>query len=812
MDVTIGTLKKIFEPDRRHVVPMFQRPYVWGAELQWKPLWDDVINVAERIQRKEEVRPHFLGAIVLEQVKQPISKVETRLVVDGQQRLTTLQLLLEAASDLCRARGWDKYHRAFFKLTRNEDPLSTDRDDVYKVWPTNADQEAFRTVMDARSADTLRKTPLGKANTSAIANAYLFFSDAISLWLEEGGGNGEQQVEHLYTALREKLHIVVIDLGDADDPQMIFETLNARGTPLLPADLIKNTLFYRARQASAGVERLHQLHWKHLDDGASYWRTEVAAGRVRRSRIDLFLQHFLAMESGDEVPVGHLYAAFRGYLGRSSRTVEEHLEALAKYSRVFRRFDEFDRRSRVGMFLSRLEDLEVTTAHPLLLHLFSLELSAGDLEACVIAVESFLVRRLVCHLTTKNYNRLFLDALNAVKNSGGDVPGALRQHLLSGTGDSVKWPSDREVGDAWLVMPTYRIQARRRTRMLLEALELASRGPKQEAVDLQRKLTIEHLLPQDWREHWPLEPGADPIQAGADRDRILHTIGNLTLLTKALNPSASNGPWSHKRQKIQESLLMLNKQVVDIPAWNEEAIRTRGSRLLALALELWPRPSQPDSRDVVTTSYLAVGSALMGVPPEVETEGSTARRIGCPIPGCGYAFKNATLGWDGHVGQLKKHPEWHPDIQSPAERRRLFREEFPQFGAEDPGTATVGREYWERKADPRALAVVDECARLIEAAGLTVRWSHAKGYIALGGARQQFAWFRPQRTGPKCRVKIKTEADRRDDHLMRLQASGLRLGRSSGSSFRVHLVTGDVTRHAALLQELLESAFRRSTG
>jgi hypothetical protein len=375
MDASTLNLKQIFEPDRRYLVPLFQRPYVWGADSQWAPLWDDVRHVAERVGAGREVKPHFLGAIVLDHVRQPISRVEARLIVDGQQRLTTLQLLLEAASDICRERKYDRYHRAFLKLTRNEDPLSDDPNDEFKVWPTNADREAFCRVMAATSPDDL--IAAGRHHPEEVGRpipqAYVFFSGAIRKWLDGQPQTTDASVGHLYTALREYIRLVVIELGESDDPQLIFETLNARGTPLLPADLVKNYLFLRAQREGLRPEYLYTRHWQAIEEDAAYWRENVVAGRVKRSRLDLFLQHYLTMRTGEEVQVAHLYATFRTFLDKTDLTPEDHLSSLAKYAQLFRGFDEFDAGSSLGGFFTRLEDLEITTVHPLLLFLFGLE-------------------------------------------------------------------------------------------------------------------------------------------------------------------------------------------------------------------------------------------------------------------------------------------------------------------------------------------------------------------------------------------------------------------------------------------------------
>jgi uncharacterized protein with ParB-like and HNH nuclease domain len=183
----IHSIKVIFEKDQRLVVPLFQRPYVWRQELQWEPLWEDIRGVAERHLRKDITKPHFLGAVVLDQIRQPIGRVNSRLVIDGQQRLTTIQLFVEAFADICAENGQTNYHRALLKLTRNDNPLSEDENEVFKIWPTNSDQEHFRNVMSAKTPAELRKMYKVSSNASSIGNSiadcYLYFYGEISGWL-----------------------------------------------------------------------------------------------------------------------------------------------------------------------------------------------------------------------------------------------------------------------------------------------------------------------------------------------------------------------------------------------------------------------------------------------------------------------------------------------------------------------------------------------------------------------------------------------------------------------------------------------------
>jgi len=594
MDARTLDIKTIFGQERRHVVPLFQRPYVWERSSQLEPLWEDIQAVADRQLEGQSVRAHFLGAIVLDHVSKPTGEVEVRQVIDGQQRLTTIQLFFEAFCDFCKQRGKDKHHAMLLKLTRNDNQFSTDPDEQFKVWPTTQDQDTFRTVMNCGSPAELRKAFGVKKDDAAIdrpiADAYLYFYNAIGEWLNPDGADFELRLDCLFKTLREYVRLVVIDLDPNDDAQVIFETLNARGTPLLPADLVKNLLFHRAQLAGDALESLYQKYWRHFDDDG-YWRVKKGRGHARRARIDTFLQHYLTVKLRDEVPVGHLYVAFREHAAMGKAA--EVLADLRRYADTYRSIDGQETGTREALFVKRLSEMDLTTAHPLLLELLANH--AGDrsqLRSVLIDMESFLVRRMICQLNTRGYNRLFIDLLKALGGKDGSPRERVRAVLLSTEADSGRWPNDEEIKQAWLNNPLYRGLVKKRTRMVLEAMEHASRTGKTEKLIIDEKLTIEHLMPQDWEKHWPLPEArnSDDDPQGV-RDRLIHTFGNLTLLTKKLNPSVSNGPWTKKRDQItKHSILRLNNVLAEHDEWNERMIRKRGEALLKQFKDTWPRP------------------------------------------------------------------------------------------------------------------------------------------------------------------------------------------------------------------------------
>lgn len=604
-------LGKVFGQDRRLIVPLFQRPYVWNQEEQWEPLWTDIVNVADR-WLGGKAKPHFLGAIVLDAQRKPIGHLETRLIIDGQQRLTTMQLLYEAFCDICAELKVDKYHRALVKLTRNDDPMSEDPDEMFKVWPTTVDQPHFRRVMAASSRDEVLRLYVlpspANAQKHPMASCYLYFYREIYEWLNPSNDEFESRLKVLYDVVREGLRVVAINLDDLDDPQVIFETLNARGTPLLPADLIKNNLFYKASLERQDLGSLYQKYWKPFDQEDTYWRHQIGRGHARRARIDLFFQNYLTAKKKDEVLTGHLYVSFREYVS-DSQTALDHLAEIQKYARVYQHFDNWPEGSLEKLFFDRVAAMETASAHPFLLELFARhEDSIDQIHTVLTCIESFLVRRMVCGLSTRAYNRLFVDMLAALDGSG-TVSERVSEFLLTSTAASNRWPDDKEFEDAWLSRPVYEILVQRRVQMLLLALNMRMRSHKTEEISY-RKLEIEHLLPRSWQKNYPLPQAVDEKIALDRRNSIIHTIGNLTLITSPLNSENSNEPWSIKLNNIlTHSALNLNRNLQSFTKdcgdqWCEDSIRQRSRFLFQLAKEIWPWPQ------VDGTGSLRTGDSL----------------------------------------------------------------------------------------------------------------------------------------------------------------------------------------------------------
>ena len=251
---------------------------------------------------------HFLGSVVVRQRPNPVGTLEIRDVIDGQQRLTTLQLLVDAVEEVIRElEGPPRESKKLKKLILNDVDLFTD-DEQFKVWPTNADQPAFRSVMtdDESEPEALIE--------EAIAKAHDYFKSATRNWVQEhdSGSTVEERFAALVKAICHGIHLVVINLEEDDNAQAIFETLNARGTPLLASDLVKNHMLIEAKSEQLDVDEFHSDHWKGLE--SAWWREEMTLGRVSWPRLDAFLFYWLSMNLEREVSTQRLFDEYRRFV------------------------------------------------------------------------------------------------------------------------------------------------------------------------------------------------------------------------------------------------------------------------------------------------------------------------------------------------------------------------------------------------------------------------------------------------------------------------------------------------------------------
>ncbi len=595
---TTQTVYDLFNGRIQFIVPVYQRAYVWNEAENWGVLWDDIADTAERYiaDPTAHIRyRHFLGPIVIDQQPVEAGGVDPRLVIDGQQRLTTLQIILSAAAKVAEEYRATAVSQELTELIFNRG-RTAEGDLRFKVWPSRRDRKAFLGIVESGAA----------SDGVGIPGAWRYFHDRIDEWVTDDGEADDdrrnQRIEALQTCLDSLLYVVSINLDESDNAQVIFETLNARGTGLGALDLVKNAIFLQAQRTNARAETLHDNHWEPTFEADDYWLEEVRQGRERRARADWFLMHWLALELGQVVRADRLFDSFRKDVLRSNLppSMEELVPRLCQDARIMRSFDNFNPGTPEALFFSRLEALDTTTMLPIALLLFrSAYLDRARRRRALAALESWLVRRAILRLTAKNYNRTLTSLLTVIKNDLDHADEAVVRELRSSQAAPAVWPSDDDIRARLQDGDLYSYVSQPRVRMLLEACELDVRDPvKTEAIALPASLSIEHALPQSWEEHWPLPDGDDPEQLRLDREAHVNRLGNLTLVTQPLNSSLSNASWfssvtsphSKRAELAKRSVLLINQQLCQYENWNEQLIDARGAELTDRILRTWPGP------------------------------------------------------------------------------------------------------------------------------------------------------------------------------------------------------------------------------
>ncbi|WP_416050280.1 DUF262 domain-containing protein [Cupriavidus basilensis] len=656
----------LFSQPVQYMIPVFQRGYVWTLETQVAPLWTDITDRVDALiahkqaqasgLRVEKMQSHFLGSVVLERRDDDMDfgRVNTWEVIDGQQRTTTLYLLMLALRDVA-ARLPEKGLASMLTMsTRNEGAFS-DPNDCFKVWPTEAGREDIRALTEAGSADEVcrqyslrdkgapRRSP--KRERPLMVKSYLYLYHAILAYMrgldltdslvedpdatlsnelikrieehecvEELSPTSDLDPTRLYAihkALDGYLQLMTLKLDDDDDPQVIFETLNARGAPLLASDLVRNFIFLQAHREETSekalVQPLYAKYWKGFDaeldikgqpTSNNWWRVTFTQGRLTHPRIDLFFFHYVVLRRTAEVKVANVFHGYKEWWTRNKPQLEAELSRIERSAQHFREFISPDGDSAIAEFSRMAHALDVSTVTPV--YLFLREKYESDdprLSRALKDLESYIVRRAICGATTKGYNRVFLKLLEhlaAVEEPALAVGAYLGE--LSGTSQAA--PTNEAFMERWLNRPVYKELKPARVSAIFRRLELQLRTSKHEDVPVPaaERLTLEHVLPQSWAQHdyYPLVD--DTIETQLLRQVHLHTFGNLTLLTGPLNSSASNDRFKEKRSEICKSLYVLNHyfQVFQGTTWGDTEIRARGATLFETAMKLWPAAPLPE--------------------------------------------------------------------------------------------------------------------------------------------------------------------------------------------------------------------------
>lgn len=580
MKAEVTTLAEMMEGNEEYIIPHFQRAYAWNRENQWSPLWDDIVNVANAIANAnhiDDVPPHFMGPVVIqERGVHPDGRPPGYIVVDGQQRMTTLLIILKALGDAAEDCNQPQVSEQFLSKIWNEIGLAQK---TAKVRHTNK-----------RDSLNLREVLHGINSTDSdnrMYECYDFFNNAAVTYIRRGN-DPKQRCENLLTALKSKMQTALLLLDATEQPNVVFETLNGRAEPLSPFELVKNTIMYEGQviedDQKAGVlwhSSFEDKWWQEgkMDDFLADWLTARMRRRITPNRVPMeFRAHTQEAKAR----------------GRNIQYVTARMNRAAKIYQDVRR-DEF----RDTMPASnRLLAMGLTSTLPVILWLWDDDngVSRRERQACLRLIENYAIRRVIANLNvtgvmTNVMANTLLPRLSQSSDEGESHSKAIAHALKAISIDAARWPTDDEIFDRLSKNPHEMRNSRRN--VVLEALEGQLR--RELGMDsLYSRVYPAMLMPSGeiGETNYPIKGSGTAIQRQR-REQHLKYIGNFTLVRRQLSSRDNNAPWHEKAQVIEKSNgIALTKAALDQNPddWTDQDIVEHSHWMACLALRTWPYP------------------------------------------------------------------------------------------------------------------------------------------------------------------------------------------------------------------------------
>ena len=573
MEAGKRSTREIFNRGRNLEIPFFQRSYVWD-EPQWKRFLEDMILVSEN--RK----PYFLGSVILKQQETTSDKDSILTVIDGQQRLTTLNVFLKV---LCLLNESDSDFTETFKKQRDKQII---------LLHNHNDVHSFNKIVNLKELTDFTEI----SENDHILKSYQYFKENI-------------QEEGILTKLNffdilDNILFVGIDLNLDEDEQQIFDTINSLGVRLTTAELLKNYFFNRDE-----IDK-YEKYWKNVfekdDDTYLYWDREVTTGRIRRTVIDLFFYSYLQIKIQEEdlkvktqdkidfSKVENLFESYKRLIKEYHLKKDDILEELKDYALIFKEnFDseivnsELPAESGIERINAIIFGLDNSTLIPYVLYVLKNVDSVGKRNGLFGFLESYLLRRLVVKATPKNYNQLFSDRLINNKILSKEE----FQSIIGESDNKINFfPSNEQLKDGFDTSTLVNSQ----TAGILYMIESKIRNRSMHSTRLlgMKKYSLEHLMPKKWSNKWS---GVTTKEERDFRNFKLLTLGNLAIITQVLNATIRDSDWITKKKGSgnKEGLKQFSGGIetlspyLDVEDWNEEEIQKRSDFLYTKAVQIW---------------------------------------------------------------------------------------------------------------------------------------------------------------------------------------------------------------------------------
>lgn len=560
------TLNKLLNTSRQFIVPIFQRNYSW-QKSQYEQLWFDIL----RASKFKEKQNHFIGSIVYIDMGTPAGRPQQLLLIDGQQRLTTISILLCAIKDYVQKFNLETKLINLAKIKNqflyNSDEIDEDR---YKLLLNVQDKETYIKLID-NTIFTVNKP------ATNIIKCYEFFYERIEDFIKQHG-----QIDEIYAGIF-KLSLVSISLDkDSDNPQMIFESMNSTGKDLSQTDLLRNYLLMDLTPEKQ--TRLYKTYWKPMEElfGEDIYKNDL-------NKFDYFIRDFLTLKSdtGYICKINNVYENFKRYYLDNNCEKFAVLNDLFTYAKYYACIDLLqDNDDELKLYWQEFKKLDSHVVYPFLLKLYDdysrQILIKEDFKKILQVVISYLWRRAICEIPTNSLSKTFATLYQAVDKEDY-VNSIIKAFVFKSS--YKRFPSDYEVREKLQTKDIYHFRLRK---YLLEALE---NYYHKEPIDLNTaNYTIEHIMPQNIEHNlsWQQMLGEDWQEV---HSLYLHTLGNLTIT--GYNAEMSNKSFGEKvngESGFKHSHLKLNESIAQCDVWNKKAIQRRTNILTDIILKIWKYP------------------------------------------------------------------------------------------------------------------------------------------------------------------------------------------------------------------------------
>lgn len=634
----ISNILNLFNGYRVFVIPFYQRSYVWGKQ-QWERLLSDLIALGNK------ETDYFLGVVILKQIINGTSVYgDYKVVIDGQQRLTTLAIFLKVLYLKNNANDW--FVKKFFV-----------DDETFAICHSHIDRDDFARIMTLTSCEDLvgKDTDNGIKHHSNILQAYDYFRKTLDPSLIN------------IPKLLNNVNVIDLVIDHNDDEQQIFDTINSLGVDLTTAELLKNHLFSEDNLDT--YKKLWVPAFENDEECTEFWAQPLLKGRNKQKNIEAFLNAFLQIkvqEKSKEVSAldkeefarsSTLFYSYKKfikdyYCGQEFDFVKE----LVEYAKIYRKTFSPKVTENTLTFAPGLERInflifaaDCTTMIPYVMFVIKNVDDTSERIKIFDYLEAYIVRRIICKMSTKNYSDLFSEEL--VNSNVRTAEDFIR--TINKKDGSLAMPNNKELLRCCKEVehPNYRGLT------ILYLMESKMSCNPYSSMQLRKynDYTLEHLMPQKWEKNWPLPQGAD----SEERSKKIKTLGNFTMLTQSLNSSISNADWTTKVKgkdknglKAYAAGLLTMEGVLDLQIWDETAIESRSTWLAKKASELWPSMIPNDTK---------IGESILDDEGEIEVDQLTGEERVIRRDTTKYSLDGVTFMGKSYFGPhiVKKYLEKH---------------------------------------------------------------------------------------------------------------------------------------------------------